>query len=535
MTSQGLGDLSGATNYNSTTALAGLQAVINQINNWGNISLLNTNIPLVGMPIKSLFNFIQKGTSFFQAIINAGVSSGTAFNTAVMNAITAAGLDSGSVTLTPQSDNNPSTGVFHYLLNFLYNATGMTEPFNFGSSLFTVNANVNVGVAFNANIEFGLSKATGFYIVDRSTAANPEISLDTSVTANFNKVGGNFGPIAYGISNGVATVAFNVGLDLVSPNGAGGKIGTGDLTNTLGAVAQPEILPGSGGTLNLPIGFYLGTGGPGAATTFTANWNPSNPTAFYFGSGNSTNPADGFSPVEFELGDFVNGIIGPLLQDVEQYNPLPQKLIDLLNYQLPLINETPAQILGNVADIPGFSLLFQIADVVTQLQSLTGGGTLNLSNFLSSAPNSGTQPSQAGQGGTPSEQSPFQSFLSNLQSNYGISIPVLQNPTSSIINILLGQNVTLIEFKPGNNGHVEVSQSIDSPQITIPIFSLGFADASVFAQIGGSLGFFANVDLGISSSGLPLATPSITRPTCSMGFSSATRISSKSDSPARST
>ncbi|MGA2499268.1 MAG: hypothetical protein ABSH20_16130, partial [Tepidisphaeraceae bacterium] len=502
VTPQNLGDLSPGSNYSASDATAGIQAVINLINGWANLPLLNTNIPLVGSALKSVFDFISKGTSFFQAIISAGDSTPAAFDSAVQGAIAKAGLDPASVTLTPQPDNSPSTATFHYLLNFHYNVAGIAEPFNFGGNLFTLNGNVNVGVQFNANLEFGLDKSNGFYLVDRSTAANPEVSLSAGINATFNKIGGNFGPVSYGVSNGTGNVTFNMGLDLVSPQGPGGKIGPGDLANNISAVAQPEFLPGSGASLDLPIGFYLGNGGPGAATEFKAHWDPTNPGSFYFGTGNSTDPADGFSPVQFELGDFISGIIGPLLQNIQQYDPLPQKLIDLLNYQLPLINETPAQILGDVTGIPGFALLFKIANVINELSSLTGGGTLNLSNYLNTAPNTGTQPSQAGQGGTPAEQSPFQSFLSDLQNNYGISIPVLANPTSSIVNILLGKDVTLIEFKPGDNGHVEVSASLTSPSITIPIFSIGFADASVTADIGGSIGFFANIDLGINSSGL---------------------------------
>ncbi|MFI5378326.1 MAG: right-handed parallel beta-helix repeat-containing protein, partial [Tepidisphaerales bacterium] len=502
VTPQNLGDLSPGSNYSAADATAGIQAVITMINGWANLPLLNTNIPLVGSALKSVFDFISKGTSFFQAIVSAGDSTPAAFDSAVQGAIAKAGLDAGSVTLTPQADNNPSTATFHYLLNFHYNVAGISEPFNFGGNLFTLNGNVNVGVQFNANLEFGLDKSNGFYLVDRSTAANPEISLSAGITANFNKIGGNFGPVSYGVSNGTGNVTFNMGLDLVSPQGTGGKIGPGDLANNISAVVQPEFLAGSGAKVDLPIGFYLGNGGPGVATEFKAHWDPTHPDAFYFGTGNSTDPADGFSPVQFELGDFISGIIGPLLQNVQQYDPLPQKLVDLLNYQLPLINETPAQILGDVTGIPGFALLFKIANVINELSSLTGGGTLNLSSYLSTAPNTGTAPSQAGQGGTPAEQSPFQSFLSDLQNNYGITIPVLANPTSSIINILLGKDVTLIEFKPGDNGHVEVSASLTSPSITVPIFSIGFADASVTADIGGSVGFFANIDLGINSSGL---------------------------------
>ncbi|MDB5333039.1 MAG: alkaline phosphatase, partial [Phycisphaerales bacterium] len=504
VTPQGLGDLSSASNYNATSAQAGLTSVIQFITGWGNVPQAAANVPLAGQPLKSVWDFVSKGTSFFQAILNNGVSTPTAFDNSVQTAIAHSGLDAGSVSLTPKPDNNPATGVFHYLLNFHYNVAGISEPFAFGSNLFSLNGNVSVGVQFNANIEFGLDKTSGFYIVDNSSATSPEVSLTTSVTGNFDKIGGTFGPVSYGVSNGTASIHFNLGLDLVSPKGAGGKIGPGDMAatnNNAPTVVQGEFLSGSGGTLDLPIGFYLGDpgSGPGAATEFKANWNPSNPGALYFGTGNSTNPADGFGPVQFELGDFFNQIVGPVLQKIQQYDPLPQKLVDILNYELPLLGKTPGEILGNIADQPGFDLLFKLAGLVSQANGLLGaGGTLNLSQYLATAPNTGTLPAQAGQGGTSGEQSPFSGILNTLRAD-DLTFPVLDNPAGSIINLLLGQNVKLVEFNPGK---LEVSQSVESPKITIPVFSIGFADASVTAQIGGSVGFFVNLDLGLDSSGL---------------------------------
>ena len=41
---------------------------------------------------------------------------------------------------------------------------------------------------------------------------------------------------------------------------------------------------------------------------------------------------------------YFTSIIGPVLNNIEQFNPLPQKLVDILNFQLPLIGKTPAQI-----------------------------------------------------------------------------------------------------------------------------------------------------------------------------------------------
>jgi len=146
----------------------------------------------------------------------------------------------------------------------------------------------------------------------------------------------------------------------------------------------------------MPMGFRIGgPSGPGVTTNFDANWNANDPAVIHFGvSGNSTNPADGFGPVNFEMGDFIRGIIGPVIQNIKQYNPLPKDLIDFMNKKLPVFNETPAEVLGNVFGHPEIALLFKIAGVVTDLSNLPTGDTINLSAFstpTNTEPNTGTR------------------------------------------------------------------------------------------------------------------------------------------------
>src|SRR5207248_1072756 len=129
-------------------------------------------------------------------------------------------------------------------------------------------------------------------------------------------------------------VSFNLNIDLKSPDATGttsAKIGASTLAGNLGTVFNPSIT--GTGLLHMPMGFRIGgAGGPGVTTTFDANWNANDPANIHFGaSGNSTDPTDGFGPVSFEMGDFIRGIIGPVVQNIQQYNPLPKDLIDFMN------------------------------------------------------------------------------------------------------------------------------------------------------------------------------------------------------------
>ncbi|HEY7118485.1 MAG TPA: NosD domain-containing protein, partial [Tepidisphaeraceae bacterium] len=489
--------INNAIGFNTGSILAGIQQIINLISAWGGNALLNTKIPLINKTVKQLFDFVGKATSFFNAVKNANISTPSAFDSAVNNAIAAAGLPAGSVSLTPQGDNNPGSGNFHYLLDFHYALFDPgTTPFDFGSSLFSLAITLQPKIDFNAKIEFGINKTDGFYIVDRSNASNPEVTLKAGVTANFDKVGGQFGPLNYGVASGSANINFNLGIDLKDPksaDGSGGKIGGSELVSNLGTVLNP--VASGGANIHLPIGLHLGQGGPGVATTFDAHWDPADPANIHFGaSGNSTDPADGFGPVNFEMGDFIRGIIGPVIHNIQQYNPLPKDLVDFMNKKLPVFNETPAELLGDLSGHKEIGLLFKIADVINQLGGLAQGGTLNLSPYFSGESNNGTTGSSTG-----GITGPFSDFLNTLKDNYDILLPVLENPAQSIISILLGKDVTLVEFNPGR---LDVPYDFPGISVNVPLFSIGIADVEAAFRLSGGLDFYANVDIGLSSRGL---------------------------------
>ena len=487
--------INAAIGFNAQTILAGIQTVLNLINSWAGSSLLNTKIPLIQKTVNQLFDFVGKTSSFFTSIKNANVSTPPLFDAAVNAAVSA--LPGGVITLTAKPDNAPSSGIFHYLMNINYNAfAGASQAFDFGSSLFALNAMLSPMFTFHAGIEFGVNKTDGFYIVDQGNLAGPEVTINAGIGATIDKLGGTFGPVTYGVSQGTASVNFGLGIDLVDPNpNNGGKIGVSDIAGNLGTVFQPTIA--GTGLLHLPIGFRIGgAGGPGVSTIFDANWNSNDAANIHFGAtGNSTDPASGFGQVNYELGDFVNGIIGPVLQNIKQYNPLPKDLIDFMNKKLPVFNQTPAEVLGNAFDHKEVALLFKIAGVISDLTAVSGSGsTLNLSSYFAAGEqNTGTAGSTGG-GNT----GPFSTLVNDL-AIYHVSAPILSDTASTIIGLLLKKDVTLIEFNPGK---LDLPFTFPGLELNIPLWSVGVVDVEGTFRLSGGIDFYANVDIGLTTRGL---------------------------------
>src|SRR5262249_48075862 len=149
-------------------------------------------------------------------------------------------------------------------------------------------------------------------------------------------------------------------------------------------------------------------------TKFQVFWNSDQPTQFHFGSMTGPDdPAQGFSDVRFELGDFFAKTIGPYLEKIKEFNPLPQDLIDILLKPLPILGTTPLDVLAQATGVDpattqGLKLLFQIATVVNSIP--TGGSSLDLSPFFG-----GQAPPNAGQGSSSGGNTgPFSGFLDTL-------------------------------------------------------------------------------------------------------------------------
>ena len=337
--------LADASNFSIDSPLAGIEAVISMLDGLIDVDILNIPIPFINKPLRDVLDFAEEIVSFFEAVQSANPTDALALDSAMQNAIVAAGLNQlagRSVLLTPNpnansAEHDPSAGNFRYLLEYDYSFLSGSQEFDVGGGLFELNASLDADITFEAELEFGISREDGFFIVDKGPSAPAEIRLIAAFDAALDRIGGTFGPLEFGVLNGQAElVGFGIGIDLVDPNNSGGKISGSELAGSFSSVVRPGFGAGTA-QLVMPMGIRIGgPEGPGVTTTFSASWDASSPNGLRFGPSNSRSPTDGFSPVKYELGEFVARIVNPLLVNIQNNNPLPDEIIEGAPHGNPL-------------------------------------------------------------------------------------------------------------------------------------------------------------------------------------------------------
>jgi len=513
-----------ATNFNLNSALAGIQAILGLIDDWVDVPLLDTKIPLIDISLAEVFDFVTAASRFFDALSATNASSAEQFDSFAQSALLSAGFPAGALRELTASTNaalhNP-TDLANPRVRYLfhYQETFASAPLSFspGSDLFSLNLMLNPMVTLDLQLEFGFNKDQGFYIVDRDTAssiinpgiraANKEVQLALSVPVTDIDVLGTFGPVQIGVKDGMANISFGLNLDLKDPNNTNGIITASEMAGSFSSVVDADV--GGNASLDLPLGFFLGNEGPGITAEFRMYWDSSNPGEFHFGSPTGpTDPAAGFSSVKFSLGEWVRRMIGPYVEKINEYNPLPDELIEVLTTRLPVIGDTPLEVLGNVTGADGISLLFEVLNLVNQLNTIINEGIdVDLSSYgLGTAPSNGGQGGAGmGEGSTDGSPTPGQTgFLATLDSFHiellgGPASQFASNLPGAVIKMLLGQNVDLVAWDPPK---VEFKKSYS---IKFPIFTIGIpflAEATVYGEIGGGFSLFADLEIGFNSRGL---------------------------------
>ena len=175
----------------------------------------------------------------------------------------------------------------------------------------------------------------------------PEIRFHAGVATPINATG-KFGPFAldYGVLNGLATLAADFNVDLISPTGAGGPISISQLVGN----SQDAVQPKASGTasIDLPMGLHIGDDGPGVKAEFMRflERQRSQPSAFRpYERANRRCVGRVSRTSNIELGEWMAKLVGPVLKKVEAYNPLPADLIDVMQKPLPILNVTPMDVL----------------------------------------------------------------------------------------------------------------------------------------------------------------------------------------------
>src|SRR5262249_19024065 len=156
-----------------------------------------------------------------------------------------------------------------------------------------------------------------------------------------------------------------------------------------------------------------------------------------FGSDGSPNFTDGLDPISYDLGEFVNNIVRPVLEKFKLFNPMPPEIARVLTTPLPLLNVKPIDLIREYYDLPeAVDLLFEIPVVVDDIEKLVNHSTsVDLSQFFNEPPppNPGESDPDGGDTGS------FLPFLDELR-KYGITLPIIDNLQQSFIKIISGQD-----------------------------------------------------------------------------------------------
>jgi Ca2+-binding RTX toxin-like protein len=232
----------------------------------------------------------------------------------------------------------------------------------------------------------------------------------------------------------------------------------------------------------------------------------------------STGPDLAFNNVTLDLGNFITKFADPILSEVKKYTTDPSSdvsikaafdalttplqigsdgndTISLLNLGIELgyISSTSAALINE------FGQLLDFIDSIPTSVSNTpiGLGSYKISGVDVANPNAdrsqaktevtkiAAKPQEQTTDGTVAD-----SFLTKAQAISTLKFPILSDPKTQVVNLLMGQNATLIDYLLTTNFDF-------NPSISIPL-----QDLPVEAKLAADLGFQFNLNFGYDTQGL---------------------------------
>ncbi len=411
----------------------------------------------------------------------------------------------------------------------------------FGLDFSTV-ADVTLGYSFD--VAFGVSRADGFFVEGgRAIEIYGKVgALDIDAAATLLEVG------EVTITDGTARIKGTSGPD----NDAAGfalclldctgtpRLTMSDITNRARKASELFVIrPDVVVDIDLPIRTEL-AGLPTLAFPLVFDWT--------IDSFDLTTPSltvgTAADPVTLDVSGFVDGVILPALEGLEEYNPLSKDPIsDILTSEIPVLDANLRDLAQAYVDtVPDqgvkrswavFTFLVDLPCTIADLKGETPPTDCGASSSFGSAagvidlgwvevlptfvghpssvtPASATDPAPAarsGSGPAAAGTSPVDKLRAIIDKlNTGptgqpmFSLPILDNPLDVMKLVLGGEldsEVTFIEFTPGP---IRVGPQLSFKQ-TVG-FDAGFLDGDLTVGVDGFLGLEINLGVGLDSSGL---------------------------------
>jgi Ca2+-binding RTX toxin-like protein len=438
-----------------------------------------------------------------------------------------------------------------FLVKFVGTLAGSSNlNFNLGVPFLHVNGDVKAQFMGNLTLllGFGINRTDGFFfktqfgdvpMVSATDRTAPAITLNGQVSLS--------GPV--GLSLGFLNLSgtFDSSKDFLSTAFTAAIAGVNDPSKlTLSELV--DALDGNGpgitqlvtlglnvlARLNVPLSLSAGANFPNLNASFVLDWGVANtdPTTssqtpfLPFNALASSIPAPNISlqNVQLDVGSFLSNLLDPVFHIFQQYNIVPQNLVNFLETKLPLINESPLDLLNQALpqESTTADFLFNLAKLIAEVDSSASSATsqqlgINFGTLtISQSPMNVTQPTF-----TPNQQTPMAtmtgasptplpqnvsipgsnlpligSFLQTLGDD-GITFPILQ--LSSLESLLSGQDVDLIFVNlPPLQLPLNVSFSVPLLDVGIPFV----ADVYINAAFHGGFSLTANISAGLDTRGL---------------------------------
>src|SRR6185436_900438 len=198
---------------------------------------------------------------------------------------------------------------------------------------------VDITVDYDVQLGIGFSLSEGFYIISNSDPNDPEVELGLSADL---ALGSNLSASLFFINfkaeevhNPGTILTGSLDLDLIDPSGSDGHISIDDITSTpFGDLLDVSLSGNATVDLLLTADIASNPDLPYISAVLSVDWD-------FLGNDGLTGelPTVSLNDVSFHFGDFLSNIIGPVVDQLDDWIEPIKPILDFLNTEIPVISD----------------------------------------------------------------------------------------------------------------------------------------------------------------------------------------------------
>ncbi|MGH7139623.1 MAG: calcium-binding protein, partial [Pirellulales bacterium] len=341
-----------------------------------------------------------------------------------------------------------------------------------GLNLQPDNGGVRLQAGYGLTLEFGVDTTGGFYVVPSvsSLTLGASAGLDSGLANRPFTATGSLGPLQLSATDG--TSQGNSGLTANFAVSLGNAPSGTNLYLPELSELNPQVSLSGGAGIHLHLALGIGDNGPSISTDFDFGWSfdtsSNTPWPITSDTGEdigSTAPTIAFNNITINVGSFVENLIGPFFNEVNQVLAPIEPILSILTTDLPILSDFGIDVnlldlarafgYGDAADF--IQTAADVVNVIHDIASIGAAGGYNLGSYsvnvdARTASDLGTSTTETAPPATDPADSSAKADLTGLSSNSDdasgqpiLQFPFLSNP-ASLVGLLLGQNVNLMTF-----------------------------------------------------------------------------------------